>query len=113
MAQPVVRTVAPDKTVTVGEPFRIQFVVENSNSNQRFSAPNLSGLKIIRGPEVYSGSQFIKDKKTAITNYVYTVVANKMGTYKINTGSVKLKGLICVLYLQLYYYFSRMIYSNH
>ncbi len=94
MAQPVVRTVAPDKAVTVGEPFRIQFVVENSNSNQRFSAPNLSGLKIIRGPEVYSGSQFIKDKKTAITNYVYTVVANKMGTYKINTGSVKLKGLI-------------------
>ncbi len=93
MAQPVVRTVAPDKTVTVGEPFRIQFVVENSNSNQRFSAPNLSGLKIIRGPEVYSGTQFIKGKKTEITNYVYTVVANKTGIYKINRATVKLKGL--------------------
>ncbi len=93
MAQPVIRTIAPDKAVTVSEPFRIQFVVENSNSNQRFYAPNLSGLKIIRGPEVYSGSQFIGGKKTEITNYVYTVVANKPGNYKINTASVKLKGL--------------------
>lgn len=93
-AQPVVRTVVPEKTVSVGEPFRIQFVVENSNNSQRFSAPDFLGLKIVRGPEVYSGSQFIKGKKTEITNYVYTVVADKTGNYKINAASVKLKDLI-------------------
>ncbi len=93
-AQPVVRAIVPEKAVSVGEPFRIQFVVENSNNSQRFFAPDFFGLKIVCGPEVYSGSQFIKGKKTEITNYVYTVVADRMGNYKINAASVKLKDLI-------------------
>ena len=93
-AQPVIRTVIPEKAVIAGEPFRIQFVVENSNINQRFDAPVFFGLKIIRGPEVYSGSQYIKGKKTEITNYVYTIVADRTGEYRINPAAVKLNGLI-------------------
>ena len=93
-AQPVIRTVIPEKAATVGESFRIQFVVENSNINQRFDAPDFFGLKIIRGPEVYSGSQYIKGKKTEITNYVYTIVADRTGEYRISPAVVKLNGLI-------------------
>jgi hypothetical protein len=93
-AQPVIRTVIPEKAAIVGEPFRIQFVVENSNINQRFDAPDFFGLKIIRGPEVYSGSQYIKGKKAEITNYVYTIVAERTGEYRISPAAVKLNGLI-------------------
>ena len=78
-AQPLIRTVVPEKAAIVGEPFRIQFVVENSNINQRFDAPDFFGLRVIRGPEVYSGTQYIRGKKTEITNYVYTVVAERTG----------------------------------
>jgi BatD DUF11 like domain len=93
-AQPVIRTVIPEKAVITGEPFRIQFVVENSNINQRFDAPDFFGLKIIRGPEVYSGTQYIKGKKAEITNYVYTIVADRTGEYRISPAAVKLNGLI-------------------
>ena len=57
IAQVSVKAIVPEKPVTIGEPFRIQFVIENALANQRFSAPDFGWLKIVRGPETYAGTQ--------------------------------------------------------
>jgi hypothetical protein len=93
MAQVSVKTIVPEKSVTIGEPFRIQFVIENALANQRFSAPDFGGLKIVRGPETYAGTQSIGGQKIDILNYIYTAVAEREGNYKIGHASVKINGL--------------------
>jgi hypothetical protein len=89
-AQPGVRIIAPEKPVNTGEPFRVQFVVENISSAQRFIPPSFYGLKIIRGPEKYDGSQLIDNRKMLLTNYVYTLVAERPGAYKIESAIIRL-----------------------
>jgi hypothetical protein len=93
MAQVTVKTIVPEKPVTTGEPFRIQFVIENASANQRFNAPDFGWLKIVSGPETYAGTQIINGQKTDLLNYIYTAVAEREGDYKIGHASVKINGL--------------------
>jgi BatD DUF11 like domain len=92
-AQVNVKAIVPEKPVIIGEPFRIQFVIENASANQRFSAPDFNWLKIVRGPETYAGTQTINGQKTDIVNYIYTAVAEQEGKYRIGHASVKINGL--------------------
>ena len=89
-----IKTILPDKPVIVNEPFRIQFVVEDPDSKQQFNAPDFNELKIIRGPEIYTGSQVINGKKIPIANYIYTLLANRTGDFKIAPAIVRSGGLI-------------------
>ena len=93
VAQVSVKANVPERPVTIGEPFRIQFVVENALANQRFSAPDFGWLKIVRGPETYAGTQNVNGQKIDIINYIYTVVAEREGNYKISHASVKVNGM--------------------
>ena len=87
-----IKTILPDKPIIAGEPFRIQFVVENPENNHRFNAPDFNGLKIIRGPEIYAGTQSINGKKIQIRNYIYTLVAEKAGGFAIDAPAVNFDG---------------------
>ena len=88
-AQSSVKTVAPEKTVTVGEPFRLQFVVENIKANQKFIPPSFKGLSV-RGPEKHGGIQTINNQQVQITNYIYTLVAERPGRFTIEGARIKL-----------------------
>ena len=89
-----IKTILPDKPVIVNEPFRIQFVVEDPDSKQQFNAPDFNDLRVIRGPEIYTGSQVINGKKILITNYIYTLIAYRTGDFKIAAALVKLGGAV-------------------
>jgi hypothetical protein len=93
-AQLNIKTMLPGKAVIVNEPFRIQFVVENPDSKQQFNAPDFNDLRIIRGPEIYTGSQLINGKKILITNYIYTLIANRTGDFKIAPALVRSGGSV-------------------
>ncbi|TMI65657.1 MAG: protein BatD [Bacteroidetes bacterium] len=93
IAQVSVQAIVPERPVTIGEPFRIQFVIENALPDQRFSAPDFGWLKIVRGPETYAGTQNVNGQKIDIINYVYTAVAEREGNYKISHALVKINGL--------------------
>ena len=87
-----IKTILPDRPIIAGEPFRIQFIVENPDDNHRFNAPDFEELRIIRGPEVYAGTQSVNGKKIRITNYIYTLIAEKAGDFRIGPPGVNLNG---------------------
>jgi hypothetical protein len=89
LAAQSVKTEAPGKAVTVGEPFRLQFIVENINGIPKFIAPSFKGL-IVRGPEKHGGIQSVNGKQVQITNYIYTLVAERPGRFTIEGAKVKI-----------------------
>jgi hypothetical protein len=93
-AQPVIKVIIPGKVITAGEPFRIQFVVQHSDNNQRFNPPDFKWFQIIKGPEVYAGTQSEDGRRIEIKNYVYTLLAERAGVYKFSPATVNVNGFI-------------------
>jgi hypothetical protein len=94
IAQLNIKTILPENPIIVNEPFRIQFVVEDADNKQQFIEPAFNRLKLIHGPEVYEGKQVVNNKGIQLINYVYTVVADRIGVYKIDPPAIRLNGIV-------------------
>lgn len=86
---------APD-VVVVGDQFRLTFTV-NTQDADNFLAPSISGLSVLAGPYRSSGRNIsvINGKMTNVSylSYVYTLMAEKEGTFTIPAASIEVEGV--------------------
>ncbi|HEY2721605.1 MAG TPA: BatD family protein, partial [Chitinophagaceae bacterium] len=88
-AQVSFRTIVPQRPVTAGESFQVQYIIENATNISNFSPPDFSGLRVVTGPHIYT------DRKTnSAKNLVLTLVAK-------NEGKFKIPGAMCLIDGQL------------
>ena len=85
-AQPVFRAEAPGKTVVAGEAFQIQYILEGGDGNAVLQAPVFNGCRVNSGPNIYPGHNGL----LSVTNYVYTLEANRTGKLIIPAASISI-----------------------
>lgn len=77
--------------IVAGEPFQVQFVVNDSGKDMKLADP--TGLDVLYGPAVSKSSQVVivngKRTQSKATVFTYTLLANKAGDYMIPAASVK------------------------
>ena len=87
-------TSAP-RQVVKGQTFQVTFTLINANG-QDIRVPDFPGCRILYGPAVSQGSQYsnINGRATSQTeeSYVYTLRAEKEGTYQIGAATIKVGG---------------------
>ncbi|HEU4573889.1 MAG TPA: BatD family protein [Chitinophagaceae bacterium] len=93
-AQLSFRTVVPQDAVVTGEPFEVQYVLENSDQAASFTAPAFKGFRFVAGPHVYKGSVIHQGVVQPLTNTVYTLVALKPGRYLIQGAGAIVNGTV-------------------
>lgn len=79
--------------VTVGEPFRVEFVLTNSSpEDNSFSAPDFAGLDVLAGPTTSTARSFqsINGKSSSKSTFTitYVVVAQNPGNITIGAAQV-------------------------
>lgn len=83
-------TANAERTVIAGEPFRLQFQVNESGKN--FELPSLNGFDVLSGPQTSTSSstQIINGKitRSKSTIYTYILMAEKEGEYTIPAATI-------------------------
>lgn len=82
-AQLVFKTIVTQGPVVAGEPFQVQYVLENLDKEDEFFPPDFKGFRFVSGPNVYVGSAYGIDGASKLKNIVYTLVAPKPGKFVI------------------------------
>lgn len=77
------RLIAPAEPLTVGEPFRVQYVVADGKTVSRIVVPDFSPLQLVSGPDEYLGQVNNHTNNKQAKNYVFTLVANNPGYHNI------------------------------
>lgn len=91
-AQPVLRTLVGEGPVIVGEPFQVQYVLENIGDRDEFLQPEFKFLQYVSGPNIYIGSVTTNGVTRNIRNMMYTLVAVKPGRFIVPGAAIKSKG---------------------
>ena len=81
-SQFVFQTFFKQGAVAVGEPFRIQYVLED-RSDIEFFPPDFTGFRMVNQPSVYGGVTYGDGEPKNLSNIIYTLEAIKPGKYKI------------------------------
>jgi hypothetical protein len=90
-AQEISFKAAVDKqTFAAGDHVRLTITL--TNSNERFSAPDLGGLVIVQGPFESSNFSFINGRATSSITRTWVLTATKPGRYTIGPARVKVGG---------------------
>ena len=82
-AQLVFKTIVTQGPIVAGEPFQVQYVMENLDKEDEFFPPDFKGFRLVSGPNVYVGSAYGIDGTSKLKNIVYTLVAPKPGKFVI------------------------------
>ena len=82
-AQLVFKTIVTQGPIVAGEPFQVQYVLENLDKEDEFFPPDFKGFRFVSGPNVYVGSAYGIDGASKLKNIVYTLVAPKPGKFVI------------------------------
>lgn len=78
------------KEVTVGEAFKISFVLENGKNNSRFSPPDWEAAGFVALSSSQSSNfSMINGQSTASATYQYTLSALEAGTLTIPSVGIK------------------------
>jgi hypothetical protein len=88
-AQFVFETFFKQGAVAVGEPFRIQYVLED-RSDIEFFPPDFSGFRMVNQPSVYGGVTYGAGEPKNLKNIIYTLEAIKPGRYTIAAASARM-----------------------
>jgi len=79
-----VRTIVPQRAVVVGEPFQLQFVLEDAGHEHHFRPPDLSAFRIVSGPNSYKGSMVDgSGQPRDYENITYTLIAARSGKVRL------------------------------
>ena len=79
-------TILEKDTVKLGETFTLEFKLENGNGE--FNPPEISGLKIVGGPNFSSQYSMINGETNSSMSYSYYLQAEKEGEYYIGPASI-------------------------
>ena len=79
--------------VTVGEPFRVEFILTNGDPDKKtFEAPDFAGLDVLAGPTESTSSQFTyvngKSSRTSTYTITYVLVAQNEGNITIGSARI-------------------------
>lgn len=80
--------------VSVGEPFRVEFVLTNGDPDKEsFEAPDFAGFDILAGPTVSTASsfQYINGKSSRTSTYTITFVLVAQNEGNITIGAARIK----------------------
>lgn len=86
-AQVTFKTIVPQRPILVNESFQVQYVVANADEIADFTVPQLSGFKVVTGPNVYAA----KGPDTR-KNMVVTLVASHEGKFKLPGATCLVNG---------------------
>ena len=89
IAQVSFKTAAPRRAV-VGEPFQLEYIIEDGIKISNFIAPDFKGFNKAAGPYIYSGNSL--KPGVPIRNTVFTLVATKPGKFTIQGGIAIING---------------------
>lgn len=83
-SQVIFKTIAGTKgPVVVGEPFPIQFILEDSDPKTEFFPPDFKEFRVVNVPYIYGGTVEGPDGPTKLKNIVYTLEAMRPGRFLI------------------------------
>jgi LPXTG-motif cell wall-anchored protein len=89
-AQYVVQTIVPQKNVTPGAAFQVQYIVEKTDNFLELKTPDFGPqFKLISGPRIYPGISNANKRRTAIQNFTYTLIP-------LIEGSLVIKGATAI-----------------
>lgn len=95
-AQNVTITTSAPSVVEVGDKFRVQFTVNNTQNVSNFNAPDFKGFEVIYGPSTSTRSSYsvVNGHATSSSSVTYTfvIMAAVAGTYTINPATVQAGG---------------------
>jgi len=86
------KTIVQKQSITAGEAFQVQYVLEGSEQGGVLTAPDFRGFRV-SGPYLYLGSS-LDPAKNKIKNTVYTLTAISPGRYVIRGAKMGINGRI-------------------
>ena len=79
-AQDITFEVKTPEVISVGEPFRLEYILGGSQSGLNFKAPELfDGFEILSGPHVFNSSSYIDNHYKVSKSFLYIVSAKQKG----------------------------------
>jgi hypothetical protein len=91
-AQVIFKTTVQKSTVSVGESFFIQYILEDIEKNEDFTPPGFNGLRVVSGPNINNGKVNTPDGVKPVKNFTFTLVALKPGIITIHGARAKVNG---------------------
>lgn len=89
MAQDALQTIVTRGPVEAGESFQVQYVLEDTDSDSEFFAPDFKGFRFVSGPNIYSGSALSASGPKKLKNIVFTLAAMKPGRFIVPGASAR------------------------
>jgi len=88
-AQVTFQTIVTKGPVEAGESFQVQYILEDTDEDNEFFAPDFKGFRFVSGPNIYSGSALGPGGPKKLKNIVFTLVANVPGKFIIPGASAR------------------------
>ena len=85
------KTVVPQQSIIAGQPFQVQYIVENAGDISNFSPPAFPGFNFVTGPHIYSGNTQ-PGSDPVYKNMVITLAAIRKGRFRIHGASCMING---------------------
>jgi hypothetical protein len=92
MGQTSFRTVVPEKPVVEGQPFTVQYILQDADRFSNFKLPTFMGLRVVNGPDIYTGRIRGQHGNIAVQNFVFTLESIGKGRYIIPGATGVLDG---------------------
>lgn len=88
--QVVFKTILKKGPVVAGEPFKVQYVIENVESDISILTPDFKNIRLVSGPIIYEGAVYAADDLRKIKNFAYTLLAARPGRYLISGATARM-----------------------
>ncbi len=85
------QTIVTSGPVVVGESFQVQYVLDDTDADNEFFAPDFNGFRVVSGPNIYTGSAFGASGPRKLKNIVYTLAATATGKFIIPGASIRIE----------------------
>ena len=80
-AQKDFQTIVTQGPIVAGESFQVQYVLEETDKENEFIAPDFKEFGFVSGPNIYTGSVYGSGGTRKLKNIVYTLVAARPGKF--------------------------------
>ena len=90
-AQKDFQTIVIKGPIVVGESFQVQYVLEVTDKENEFFAPDFKGFRFVSGPNIYTGSVYGTGGTRKLKNIVYTLAATGPGKFIIPGAAARVE----------------------
>ena len=90
-AQKDFQTIVTQGPIVAGESFQVQYVLEVTDKDNEFFAPDFKGFRFVSGPNIYTGSAYGSGGTRKLKNIIYTLAATRPGKFIIPGASARVE----------------------